>query len=180
MSDLFSFKSGRPMPDEAQKTVRIHDHELSWLFTDAVGLYHLGRKYSSLLLLLCAVDALAKAADPAKENVGERFQAFLKERLPKHTRVENFNIRVPKRDAVFRLEYILYKYLRNPVVHEGAHLDVTVEGTFAVFIDWAPAAPSVHVDNEKNRVVLGGDWTVDVLGSVIKDALVEALTNRCS
>ena len=156
-------QSGTPMADEAQKTVRINDHELSWLFTDAVGLYHLGRKYSSLLLLLCAVDALAKAADPAKENVGEQFQAFLKEQLPKHTHVENFNIRVPKRDAVFRLEYILYKYLRNPVVHEGAHLDVTVEGTFAVFIDWVPAAPSVHVNNAKNRVVLGGDWIVDVL-----------------
>ena len=168
---------GGPMSDEAQNQITIHDHELSWLFTDAVGLYHLGRKFSSLLLLLCAVDALAKAADPTNEKVGERFQAFLKERLPKHTHVVNFNIRVPQRDEIFRLEYILYKYLRNPVVHEGAHLDVTVEGTFAVFIDWAPGAPSVQVDNENNRVVLGGDWTVDILGGVVKDALIEAITN---
>ena len=171
---------GRPMSDEPHKTATIIDHELSWLFTDAVGLYHLGRKYSSLLLLLCAVDALAKAADSANENVGDRFKAFLKQRLPKHTRVENFNIHVPKRDAMFRLEYILYKYLRNPVVHEGAHLDVNVEGTFAVFIDWAPGAPSVHVDNKQDRVVLGGNWIVDILGGVVKDALVESLTSRNS
>ena len=166
------------MPGNVNKKIILNDHELSWLFTDAVGLYHLGRKYSSLLLLLCAIDALAKAADPENDKVGERFQAYLKQRLPKHTHIENFNIRVPKRDAMFRLEYILYKYLRNPVVHEGAHLDVKVEGTFEVFINWASGAPSVVVDNEKNRVILGGDWTVDILGGVVKDALIEELAKR--
>lgn len=168
------------MSNSPQKTITIHDHELSWLFTDAVGLHHLGRKYSSLLMLLCAVDALATAADPLNENVGERFQTFLKQRLPKHTRVENFNIRVPQRNDMFRLEYILYKYLRNPVVHEGARLDVNCGGTFAVFIVWTPGAPSVHVDNENNRDVLGGDWIVDILGGVVKDALMEDLANRYS
>jgi hypothetical protein len=168
------------MSTERQQPVRIHDHELSWMFTDAVGLYHLGRKYTSLLLLLCAVDALARAADPANDNVGERFQGFLRDRLPKHTHVENFNIRVPQRDEMFRLEYILYKYLRNPVVHEGAHLDVTAPAKFAVYIDWAWGAPSVHVDNDNNRVVLGGDWTLDILGGVVQDALVEESSKRPS
>ena len=136
-----------------KKELRIQDHKLAWLFTDAIGLFHLGRKYSSLLLLLCAVDALARIFDPSNKDVGERFRAFLKDRLPKHTRVHNFNIRVPKRDDMFRIEYILYKYLRNPFVHEGAHLDVSEPANFAVYLDWSSGAPSVQVDNDNNRVV---------------------------
>lgn len=168
------------MTDSADKQFTLHDHEMSWLFTDAVGLFHLGRKYSALLLLLCAVDALARTADPKNDNVGERFQSFLKEKLPAHTRVQNFNIRVPKRDDTFRLEYILYKYLRNPLVHEGAHLDVTEPAEFAVYLDWSQGAPSVKVDNSNNRVVFGGDWIVDILGGVVKAALLEDLARRCS
>jgi len=113
------------MSSAPERQIPIHDHEIAWMFTDAVGLYHLGRKYSSMLLLLCAVDALARIFDPGKDNVGERFRNFLRDRLPAHTRVQNFNIRVPQRDDTFCIEYILYRYLRNPMVHEGAHLDVT-------------------------------------------------------
>ena len=166
------------MADAKERHVSIREHELSWLLTDAIGLFHLGRKSSSMLLLLCVVDTLAKAADPSNHKVGERFQSFLQQRLPKHTRVENFNIHVPQRDELFRLEYILYKYLRNPVVHEGAHLDVTIPANFAVYIDWAPGAPSVNVDNNANRVVLGGDWIIDILGGVVRDAIVESLDKR--
>ncbi len=166
------------MSDENQIAVNIRDHELSWLLTDAMELYLLGRKYSSLLLLLCAVDALAKAVNPSNENVGKRFRAFLKDRLPKYTGVQNYYIKVPKRDELFRLEYILYKYLRNPLVHEGAHLDITIPASFAVFLDWASGARYVKVDNAKNRVVLGADWVVEILGGVINDALAEALINR--
>lgn len=155
------------MRKSGDKELRLQDHEMSWLFTDAVGLFHLGRKYSALLLLLCAVDALARIADTENENVGERFQNFLKEKLPAQTRVQNFNIRVPKRNDTFRLEYILYKYLRNPLVHEGTALDVTEPAGFAVYLDWSYAAPSVNVDNTNNLVVFGGDWIVDMLAGVV-------------
>jgi len=168
------------MPHATEAEIRLQDHEFAWMFTDAVGMFHLGRKYSSLLLLLCAVDALAKVFDPGNKNSGERYRNFLRDRLPAHTRVQNFNIRVPQRDDTFRIEYILYKYLRNPMVHEGAHLDVTEPANFAVQIDWATGAPSVHVDNDNNRVVFGGEWIVDILGGVVKDSLIEDLTRQCT
>lgn len=164
--------------DERAVQIDVASHEFSWLFTDAVELWHLGRKYSALLLLLCAVDALAKEVDPSNKYVGKRFRAYLKDRLPRHTQVENFNIRVPKRDDTFRLEYILYKYLRNPVVHEGAHLDVASPASFAVCLDWSDGAPSVKVANDNGRVVLGGVWIMDVLAGVVRDELAEALTRQ--
>ena len=79
-------------PTPPPQPVELRDHDLWWMFSDAVGLFHLGRRYSSMLLLLCAVDALAKRAKPTIPQVGDRFRALLNEKLPKHTRVENFNI----------------------------------------------------------------------------------------
>jgi len=64
------------------------------------------------------------------------------------------------------------------MVHEGAHLDVTEPASFAVYLDWAPGAPSVHVENDNNRVVFGGDWIADVLGAVVNEAITEDLTRR--
>lgn len=146
-------------------------HDLWWMFSDAVALFHQGRKYSCLLLLLCAVDALAKKAKLSVSGVGERFREFLKERLPKHTRVQNFNIGVPHHGDFMRLESILYKYLRNPMVHEGAHLDVQDPSGFAVCLDWSNQAPSVRCDAANRLVILGGEWIVDILGGVVKDEM---------
>jgi hypothetical protein len=42
----------------------INNHNLKWLLDDATKLYDMNRKDSSILLLLCAVDALAKLDDP--------------------------------------------------------------------------------------------------------------------
>ncbi len=154
-----------PIPDPTQ-------HSLWWMFADAVTLFQSGRKYSSTLLLLCAVDALAKASKPAVPAVGDRFREFLKERLPKFTRVENFNIHVPQHGNFMRLEAILYKYLRNPMVHEGARLDVEDPTGFAVCLDWAKNAASVRIDSTNQLVVLGGEWIIDAVGGVVHDAMV--------
>jgi len=156
-----------------EQTSDLKDHELWWMFSDAVGLFHLGRRYSSMLLLLCAVDALAKRSKPTIEKVGDRFRELLKEKLPKYTRVDNFNIHVPQHGDYMRLEAILYKYLRNPMVHEGAHLDVEDSSGFAVCIDWSHRAPSVRVDQVERAVVLGGEWIVDVLGGVVTETIGE-------
>ncbi|KKK53918.1 hypothetical protein LCGC14_3089960 [marine sediment metagenome] len=61
------------------------------------------------------------------------------------------------------------------MIHEGAHLDVTKPANFAVYLDWSPEAPSVDVDDDKNRVVFSGEWVVDLLGRVVKDAIAEDL-----
>jgi hypothetical protein len=166
------------MANAGDSKFRLQDHEAAWMFTDAVGMFHLGRKCSAMLLLLCAVDALARVFDPGNKNVGDRYRKFLRDRLPAHTRIQNFTIHVPRRKDTFRIEYILYRYLRNPMVHEGAHLDVSKPTNFAVQINWATNAPSVHVDDDNNRVIFGGEWIVDTLGRVVKDALIEDLSRR--
>jgi hypothetical protein len=166
------------MESADQQAIDLRQHEFSWMLSDALGLFHLGRKYSCMLLLLCAVDALAKRARPHIERVGERFQNLLKEKLPKYSRVQNFNIRVPQYGDFMRLEEILYKYLRNSLVHEGAKLDVDDPSGFAVCLDWTPKAPSVKVSNEEKVVVLGGDWIVDCLVGVVRECMAESLTGR--
>lgn len=119
----------------SNKPIDLRDHDLSGLLTDATGLFRLGRKYSALLLLLCLVDALAARAYPKQKGVRQRFERFLRIRLPKHTRVQNFNIRVPSARKTFRLEEIVYKYLRNPIVHESAQLKHDAETGFPVLVD---------------------------------------------
>ena len=163
---------------EEEITVDIRDHELSWLFTDSVGLFQLGRKPTALLVALCGVDALAHLADPKNDKVRERVEKFLKDRMPPFTGVQNFNIRVPKKQGLMRLESILYKYVRNPIVHEGAQLDVDEPYHFAVVFDWKLRAPSVRVDDAANVLVLGGDYIANALFEVIKGYLGEELLAR--
>jgi len=154
-------------------------HELSWMLNDAIALFHGGRKYSSLLLLLCAVDALATRELPTIAKVGDRFRAFLKSRLPKHTRIENFNIHVPQHGDLMRLEEILYKFLRNPMVHEGARLAIGDASGYAVAVDWNSDAPAVRICPNELLAILGGGWVVDCLGGVVMDTLGDlAASNR--
>jgi hypothetical protein len=155
----------------------LQQHELSWLFLDAMDLLQHGRQYSALLLLLCTVDALAARAYP-KAKVGDRFKDYLKAKLPAHTRIQTINIRVPKREQVLPLEYILYKYLRNPMVHEGAHLDVDKPSHFEVSIDWSKEAASIKIDDDRNQVVLGGVFIVNILSGIVTDGLIEDIAKR--
>lgn len=156
-------------------TIDTYKHELSWLLRDAVGLAHLGHRFSALLLLLCGIDAFAVRRYP-RLGPGPRFKRFLKEQLPSHTHIENFWIRVPTTDKKLRVEEILYKYLRNPMVHEGAHLDVEKPKNFAVYLDWKEGAPTVKVDNDSNRVILSGMWVIEMLARVIIGAIRADLT----
>jgi len=75
------------------------------------------------------------------------------------------------------VEELLYKYLRNPMVHEGAHLDVEKPKNFAVYLDWKEGAPTVNVDNDSNRVILSGIWVIEMLARVVIDAIRADLTN---
>ena len=151
------------------------DHELSWLLRDAIGLSHLGRRCGALLLLLCGVDTFAQRTYPGLTQ-RRRFERFLREKLPPHTRIDNFNIRIPKTDQTLRIEEILHKYLHNPMIHEGAHLDIGKPHNFAVYLDWNDGAVTVNVDNDADQVILSGRWIVEVLANVIIDAITNDLT----
>ena len=151
------------------------DHELSWLLRDAIGLSHLGRRCGALLLLLCGVDAFAQRTYPGLTQ-RRRFEKFLREKLPPHTRIENFSINIPKTQQTLRIEEIFYKYLHNPMIHEGAHLDIGKPHNFAVYLDWNDGAVTVNVDNDADQVILSGRWIVEVLANVIIDAITNDLT----
>ena len=164
------------MPEVEQEQ---DQHELWWMFQDAVGLLNLQRKYSALLLLLCAVDALARRRFPNK-GVGERFEEFLKEQMRREGRPQVHNIEIPSRGELLTFERILYKYLRNPVVHEGAQLALDHPKGYAVQIDWEALPRGIKVDSDNNRLILGGELVLDILLDAVSNGLRQDTTSGCT
>jgi len=142
-----------------------------WLLDDAIELYRLGRKHSAILLLVCAVDALARAAEPKCDKVGERFERFLRSKMRRSGRPQIHNIFVPKSNQLFSFEYILYKFLRCPLVHEGARLEAHDPEEFAACLDWETIPHGVKVDSANNCVVLGGELVLDLLSDAVSHEL---------
>ncbi|MHC4214115.1 MAG: hypothetical protein ACYSWP_12150 [Planctomycetota bacterium] len=124
-------------------------------------------------MLLCAVDALAARAYP-KEKVRERFQAFLESKMRRPGRPQIWNIYVPPRNELLPFEYILYKYLRNPVVHEGARLELDHPNNYSVKIDWHEIPKGIKVDSDNRRVVLGGELIIELLIDAVVDGMRQA------
>ena len=149
----------------------IESHELHWMLADAMALSQLGRKYGAILLLLCAVDALSARAFPDKKTVRDRFQTYLKSKMRRPGRPQVWNIYVPPRNELLPFEYILYKYLRNPFVHEGARLALDHPRDYAVRIDWKEIPSGIKVDSDNSQVILGGELVFDILA----DAVIESL-----
>jgi len=148
----------------------IENHELHWMLSDAIALIQLERKYGAILLLLCAVDALSARAFPEK-GVRKRFQTYLESKMRRQGRPKVLNIYVPPRNELLPFEYILYKYLRNPVVHEGAQLLLDHPGGYAVRIDWSDIPRGIKVDSDNSKVIIGGELILDILS----DAVIEGL-----
>lgn len=83
-------------------------------------------------------------------------------------RAQIHNIHVPKFDRLYSFEYIIYKFLRCPLVHEGAKLEAHDPGEFAVCLDWEAIPLGVKVDAANNRVVLGGELVLNLLSDAIQ------------
>ena len=147
-------------------------HPLSWMLKDAIELLRLQRRYGAMLILLCAVDAIAVRCFPAK-GVGERFEEFLKKQMRRPGRPQIHNILVPSKMETLTFERILYTYLRNPVVHEGALLELDHPKNYTVQIDWAELSRGVKVDSDNNRVILGGELIIDTLLDAVNNGLKE-------
>jgi len=143
--------------------------EVQWLYEDASVLYRMGRKHSAILLLLCAVDALARSAYPATTKSSERFEQFLRSKMRRPGRAQVHNIWVPKRDRFFAFEYIIYKFLRCPLIHQGARLEAS-DVEFAVSLEWNDIPHGVKVDPSSGRVILGGELVWEML----EDAILHA------
>jgi hypothetical protein len=147
-------------------------HDLSWMLSDALSLLHLQRKYSAILILLCAVDAIAARRLPNKDVRG-RFEEFLRIQMRRPGRAQIHNIFVPSQEKLLTFEYILYKYLRNPFVHEGALLELDSPNNYAVQIDWTELPRGVKVDSDNNRIILGGEMIIDILLDAVSNGLKE-------
>jgi hypothetical protein len=146
------------------------NNDLKWLLDDAIELYKLNRKDSSILLLLCAVDALAKYDDPNNKNNRERFEKFLTKKMRWSGRVQIHNIEVPKKKKLCSFEYIIYKFIRCPFVHEGTQLRA-IDSDYDVCIDWYTIPHGIKVDQEKNKIILGGELVLKILVDVVKTSL---------
>ena len=141
------------------------DNVASWLLDDARALYALGRKHGAILLLVCAVDALARAKYP-KTDVGERFRTFLKSKMRRPGRAQIHNVGVPKTNSVMPFESLIYKFIRNPLVHEGNRL-VAKDPNVTVCLDWDTVPNGMKVDWENSVVLLGGEFTLNILSDAI-------------
>ena len=150
----------------------IQKHELHWMLSDAIALNESGRRYGAILLLLCTVDALAARAYPKKKG-RDRFQTFLESKMRRPRRPQVWNIYVPPRNELLSFEYILYNYLRNPVIHEGARLELDHPKNYAVRIDWHKIPRGIKVDEVNNQLIIGGELIIDLL----TDAVIEGFRN---
>ena len=137
------------------------NRDLRWLWDDATCLFGQNRKNAALLLLLCAVDALAKREYPSEDKVRVRYTTFLNDGLKKH---------IPTADMVWhrtpagqglRFADVVYKYLRNPVVHQGQDLSDADE----ICVRWS--CGTMFWDLANKPILLGGD---DCLEKIVGDA----------
>lgn len=152
-------------------TISKSNADLSWLLEDALFLYHSGKKYGAILLLVCAVDALARQADPTNKKDYERFEKFLRSKMRRTGRTQIHNIHVPKLNQLYSFEYIIYKFLRCPLVHEGSWLEASDPDEFPVCLDWDTIPHGVKVDSENNRVILGGELVMNLLVDAVHHEL---------
>jgi len=141
--------------------------DIEWLLVDAKFLFASNRYSGSLLMLLCAIQALSRQC--SGENDHQRFENYLREKLPSKTRVKNLFIQIKKESNLMRLEEILYNYLRNPMIHQGKHLKYPDDSGARVSIDFSIDAASLVSDGR--NLIIGGRWLCDVLASVIQDEL---------
>jgi hypothetical protein len=141
------------------------------LYDDAMFLYCDGRRQSAILLLLCAVDSLAKNRLPGETSNAERFEQFLRSKMRRPGRAQVHNIEVPRFKKLFTFEYIIYKFLRCPLVHEGANLVANDHEECPVVLDWDAIPRGIQVDSENDRVVLGGELAWMILVDAIQDEL---------
>jgi len=143
------------------------------LFDDAMFLYESGRRHGAILLLLCAVDSLAKNRLPDVTRNADRFERFLRSKMRRPDRAQVHNIEVPRFRKVFTFEYIIYKFLRCPLVHEGSSLIANDLEECPVVLDWDTIPRGIFVDGENDRVVLGGEFVTGILVDAIQNELCD-------
>jgi|GEM_PF-2442432 hypothetical protein len=150
--------------------------DIRWLLDDANCLYKEGRRYGAMLLLLCAIDALApRLTKDRRANVSDRYINYLDSEFTKNSQGPGVHIKsivMPQTGKSVSFAYICYSYLRNPMVHEGNILKVDADGRQEmVYLDWSDSGLASHVDKSNNRVVIGGVWLIRHLFQIVTRAV---------
>jgi len=147
--------------------------DIRWLYHDAMKCYEYGMKPAGLLLLLCAVDALAAKEYPMA-GVRSRFVRFVQEQIGEYTnlvclpvRTKNGKYTGREKDEHFEnIGTILYKYFRNPMVHEGKDMDARVASRVPIAFFWEDE----HIEQGKCMCINGG-YLIYLLGCIVRDGV---------
>jgi hypothetical protein len=140
------------------------------ILDDAIFLYKSGRSKSSLLLLLCLVDAIAKKHYP-QLRVGKRYCKYLKERFMKMRL--NIGCTIKEKGKVVYLDEIIYEYFRCSLIHEA---DDRTNRNYEVQIEYDnPGRFSFNSlilwDSPNHKFIVKADNLIEILFEVIKTDL---------
>ena len=137
------------------------------ILNDAIYLHRSGRLKSSLLLLLCLIDAIAKKHYP-KLGVGDRYSRYLKNRFTKMGL--NRSYRIEERGELIHFSDIIYKYFRCFFVHEA---DDRTDSDYEVQIEYDNPGRFrfgglTLMDRPNKKFIVKCDNLIEILSEIIE------------
>ncbi|MDK1031996.1 MAG: hypothetical protein QGD94_08330 [Planctomycetia bacterium] len=133
------------------------------------------------MLLLCAVDALARLEYRDSKHpdfrhsggVGKRFREYLKNAIfPALIKCATMKFQLPGSDKYIEFENILYKYFRCELVHKAANLDILHPTDQVIVIDWGDHSNlMVGMREAKGKIVIGGNFLLELIVRVVESGI---------
>ncbi len=137
------------------------------ILNDAIHLNESGRTKSSLLLLLCLIDAIAKKYYP-QLGVGARYRKYLKEQFDKIGLTATH--RIEEKDDLIHLSDIVYEYFRCFFVHEA---DDRTNSDYEVQIEYDNPGrfrfgSLILMDRANQKFIVKSDKLISILSDIIE------------
>ena len=142
----------------------------NWLYKDAILLKKAGRNRSSLLLLFCLIDTLAKKKFPNKTSNKDRYISYLLEKL--NSIGINELIRVEEKNKCIHISEIIYTYFRCNFVHEG---DDRESDNYEIQIEYEKDKgfkfkyKYMLIDRSRKQIIVKSDWLIGILLNIAKN-----------
>lgn len=180
------------------------NEELRWMLTSIIHLLQAKDFYGAFATCLNAIEPLAAKRYPKLENGERFQRFLHEERQPfwagnvylpdANKSRQGVTIRLPDnfssakaqdkeqiyaniaklKESLITIEQVLWKYCRNPIVHEGSQL--AIDGDTAVTLDWSvpQTTLSIKVDQEaKNVIVISAPFLLNVLYQIVAKHLAD-------
>ena len=137
------------------------------ILDDAIYLNKNRRPKSSLLLLLCLIDAIAKKHYPLL-SVGVRYSKYLNDRLTENGLGGSF--RIEEKDKLINLGDIIYEYFRCFFVHAA---DDRTSSDYEVQIEYNNPGRFrfdglILMDRQNQKFIVKSDNLIEALIEIIK------------